>query len=149
MALPRDAQTWPDLHEWPGTKRNTDSELCVCVRPDGVGASALRGPGAQLAWPTMTHARGPSQGLSASLLVSTHSGLKDQPFVLCSCLAGDPSLTFLALACPSFWVRLPHSCSSSTQPPVLVIFPLWDPSRQPQLSFFCIPIVPKIHQPCA
>ena len=62
------------------------------------GRLCTRGPGAQLAWSTLTHARGPSQGLRASLLVSTHSGWKDQPFVLCSCLAGDPSRTLLPLA---------------------------------------------------
>ena len=55
-------------------------------------------PRPQPAWSTLTHARGPSQGLRASLLVSTHSGWKDQPFVLCSCLAGDPSRTLLPSA---------------------------------------------------
>ena len=81
------------------------------------GRLRTRGPDAQFAWPMLTHARGPNQGLRASLLVSAHSGLKDQPFVLCSRLAGDPSLTFLPLASPSFWARLPlllipHSASS-------------------------------------
>lgn len=139
-AEPR-AGAWPSL----GTPRPGQT----CTNGQGPNPAAVRvcqarwcgrlrtrWPDAQFAWSMLTHARGPNQGLRASLLVSTHSGLKDQPFVLCSRLAGDPSLTFLPLASlPSGLASL--SCSSSTPPPVLVVFPLWDPSRQPQL-YLCV-----------
>ena len=144
MALPRDAQAWPDLHQRPGTNPSTNRALRVCVRPDG-GCLRMQWPDAQFAWSTLTHAHGPNQGLRASLLVSTHSDVKDTPFVLCSHLARDPSLTLLPLASPSVWVCLPHSCSSSSFGPISSV----DPSKQPQLNLFCIPTVPEIHRPRA
>lgn len=132
MALPRDAQTWPDLHQRPGTKPSR----CACVQARWCGRLRTRWPDAQFAWSMLTHARGPNQGLRASLL-----GLNALWFegpALCSlltpCQRPFPDIPPLA-SLPSGLASL--SCSSSTPPPVLVIFPLWDPSRQPQL-YLCV-----------